>query len=126
MKHLFTFLTFVIICIGVNGQEDLHEIAVGDLLTFEKTSNLPFEHIHFPRTNFIIKRGGIATYKNLNGVKVKVVEIYDDNVVKLTSLSGKKFFNKFAYVKADLIKALQKKELHYVDLRKQSAIAVSK
>lgn len=110
---------------GVFGQENSTEIEVGDIFTIQTDSNLPFNHIHFPNANFIIKHGGIANYKSLDDVKVKVVKVYDNDIVKLTSTNGKKFFNIYKNVKADIEKALEEGELQYIDLSKKSTVAVN-
>ncbi|MDC6388181.1 hypothetical protein PP182_05785 [Maribacter sp. PR1] len=125
MKHVLTFLTLFLVSFGVFGQEKSNEIEVGDIFTIQTDSNLPFNHIHFPSSNFIIKRGGIANYKSLDDVKVKVVKVYDNDVIKITSLNGKKFFNIYKYVKADIEEALENGELQYIDLSKKSTVAVN-
>lgn len=125
MKKSLTFLTLFLVSFGIFGQAESSEIKVGDMFTIEKNTNVPFEHLHFPRANFIIKRGGVANYKGLDDVKVKVVKLLEDDMVKLTSVSGKKFFNTYKYVKADLTKALEDGELKYIDLKNKSTVAVN-
>lgn len=125
MKNLLAFLTLFLVSFGVFSQAESTDIKVGDIFTIQKSSNLPFDHIHFPRANFIIKRGGVANYKGLDDVKVKIVKKLDDDIVKLTSVSGKKFFNTYKYVKADITKALKEGELQYLDLRGKSTVATN-
>lgn len=91
--------------------QNSYDLKPGDILEIQTSSNMPFDHLYFPKPNFIIKRGGIANYKALNGVKVQIEEISDDAVMRLVPLNGKKFFNKFSYVDAHLEKAIEKKEL---------------
>ena len=125
MKHLLSFLTLFLVSFAATSQTDTADIKVGDIFTIQKTSNLPFDHIHFPRANFIIKRGGVANYKGLDDVKVKVVKVLGDDMVKLTSVSGKKFFNTYKYVKADIANALEDGELQFLDLRNKSTVATN-
>ncbi|RRQ50342.1 hypothetical protein DZC72_07260 [Maribacter algicola] len=125
MKHLLSLLTLFLVSFGAFSQTESAEIKVGDIFSIQKSSNLPFDHIHFPKANFIIKRGGVADYKGLDDVKVKVVELLDDGMAKLTSVNGKKFFNTYKYVKADMTQALEDGELQYLDLRSKSTVATN-
>jgi hypothetical protein len=123
MKHLVSFLTLFLVSFGVFGQTETADVKVGDIFTIQKSTNLPFDHIHFPRANFIIKRGGVANYKSLDDVKVKVVKVMEDDMVQLTAVDGKKFFNSYKFVKADMAKALEAGELEYLDLRSKTTVA---
>ncbi|TLP82618.1 hypothetical protein [Maribacter sp. ACAM166] len=111
MKHTLLILTFLLFSISNFSQDTSHNLKPGDVLYIIKNSNTPFHHLNFPRPNFIIKRGAIANFKGLNGMRVKIEEILDGSIVKLTPLDGKKFFNKFPYVNANLEKALNSNEL---------------
>jgi len=99
-------------------------ISDGDVLIINKKQNTPFDHIDFPRTNFIIKRGAIANYKSLNGMAVKVNSSYvntkGDYIAKLTPLTSGKFFNRFFSVSANLSKAIESNELMSPNLSKES------
>ncbi|UWX54716.1 hypothetical protein NYZ99_18070 [Maribacter litopenaei] len=125
MKHLLSFLTLFLVSFGVFSQTESSEIKVGDIFTIQKSTNLPFDHIHFPKTNFIIKRVGVANYKGLDDTKVKVVKLLGDDMVTLTSVNGKKFFNAYKYVEADINKALEEGELQYLDLRSKTTVATN-
>lgn len=125
MKHLVSFLTLFIVSFGAFSQAESAEVKVGDIFTIQKSTNLPFDHINFPNANFIIKRGGVANYKSLDDVKVKVVKLLEDDMVKLTTVNGKKFFNSYKYVNANMAKALQEGELEYLDLRSKSTVATN-
>lgn len=125
MKQSLLFLTLFLISFGVFSQSEQAEIKVGAIFSIKKSTNLPFDHLHFPRTNFIVKRGGVANYKGLNGMKVKVVKLLKDDMVTLTSINGKKFFNTYKYVEADISKALEAGELQYLDLRSKSTVATN-
>ena len=90
------------------------EIQVNDVLVIEEPSGADFKHIHFPRKNFIIKRGGIANLKSLKGTKVVVDDIsYKDGVTLITisRMDGRKFFRAFPTVTAKFESALEAGEL---------------
>lgn len=110
LKFVLVTLTIFLLS-GSSFGQDNYDLKAGDVLAITKETNTPFNHLHFPRANFIIKRGGIADFKTLDGMKVKIEEISEDNTVKLIPLDGKKFFNRLTYVNADLEKALESNEL---------------
>lgn len=111
MKNTFILLTFLLMSNISFSQDKYENLKPGDILSINKDSNIPFNNIYFPKPNFIIKRGAIANYKSLDGMKVIIEEISEDATVKLTPLNGKRFFNRFSYVKANLEKALESNEL---------------
>lgn len=90
-------------------------IHVGDVFTLGEVPDNKYTSIDFPRTNFIIKKGGIANYKNMIGEKVEVTAIKekkDGTAVATIKLASEKFFfNSHKYVTADINEALRKKEL---------------
>ncbi|WP_318310943.1 hypothetical protein [Flagellimonas crocea] len=91
------------------------EVKVGDILEIGRPDAPQFQHIDFPRANFIIKKGGIANYKRVVGNKVVVTDIKEKKdgtlVVKIKKTDGKRFFNSHPVVKADLKNALESGEL---------------
>ncbi|CAM4348058.1 hypothetical protein [Gillisia hiemivivida] len=111
MKNALILLTFLLMSNISFSQDKYDNLKPGDILTISKDSNIPFNYLHFPKPNFIIKRGAIANYKSLDGMKVKIEEISEDYTVKLTPLNSRRFFNRFSYVKANLEKALESNEL---------------
>lgn len=111
MKCAIILLTFLLFSNSAFSQDKYSNWKPGDILSINKDSNTPFHHLYFPRPNFIIKRGAIPNYKALDEMKVKIEEISQDSKAKLTPLDGKRFFNKFSYVKANLEKALESNEL---------------
>ena len=119
MKKFTLILTFIMVSMTSFGQNS-YDLKPGDVLEIQTSSNRPFDHLYFPKPNFIIKRGGIANYKALNGVKVQIEEIADDAVMRLIPLNGKKFFNKFSYVDAHLEKAIENNELKLLSNYKKS------
>ena len=119
MKQLLFVVLVLVATISVNGQDDkdvaLHEVKVGDVLEIGRPDAPRYKHIYFPKPNFIIKRGGIANYKKVEGSKVVVTlikEKKDGTVqVKIKKVDGGKFLNSQTGVSADLKKALQSGEL---------------
>ena len=91
------------------------EVQVNDVLVIQQPEGPDFKHIHFPRKNFIIKRGGIANMKLLDGKKVVVEAISYQNdgstLITLRRQDGKKFFRAFPTVTASLESALDSGEL---------------
>ena len=95
-------------------ENELQEVKVNDVLIIQEPSGADFKHIHFPRKNFIIKRGGIANLKSLKGTKVVVDDIsYKDGVTLITisRMDGRKFFRAFPTVTAKFESALEAGEL---------------
>ena len=123
MKNLILILTFLFVSMSTYGQNS-YDLKPGDVLEIHTDSNMPFDHIYFPKPNFIIKRGGIANYKALNGVKVQIEEISENSIMRLKPLNGKKFFNTYSYVEAHLEKAIENKELKFLSNRKNTMASV--
>ncbi|CAM4295723.1 hypothetical protein [Gillisia limnaea] len=120
MKNVFILLILLLMSNISFSQDKRENLKPGDILSINKDFNIPFNHLYFPKTNFIIKRGAIANYKSMDGMKVKIVEISEDATVKLTPLNGRRFFNRFSYVKADLEKALESNELKQLIINNES------
>ena len=97
--------------------QDKQQVSVeeGTILTIERPVGAEFQHINFPRKNFIIKRGGIANMKSVYGKQVEVVAFSytdeGDTKVTLKRTDGKKFFRNFRTVDAHLEDALSSGEL---------------
>ncbi len=99
---------------GAQGQENTKEIVVGDILTVGAPSAQYYKYVYFPKTNFIIKKGGIPNYNALIGNRVVVTEVAkQDGYTKVSFKKddGKKFFNSITTVNANLEKALKEKEI---------------
>ncbi len=126
MKYALIFIAFLLVSSGSFSQEKYDNLKPGDVLSINKDSNMPFDYLHFPRPNFIIKRGAIPNYKALDGLKVRIEEISEGSIVKLTPLNGKKFFNRYSYVKANLEKALENNELKMLNNYNKSMILTPK
>ncbi len=90
-------------------------VKVGDIFTVGKVEMNNYKHIKFPRNNFIIKRGGIATYKNVVNKEVKITSLKEKKdgrlIATIQLTSGRYFFKSHKYIKVDLNKALTSNEL---------------
>ena len=114
-KNIF-LLALMCSFVWAQGQENEMPIEKGAVLTLgEPSSGIDYQSIHFPKRNFIIKRGGIADFKQLIGKKVVVDEITISESGKtklvLKQKDGRRFFRFYSYVKADYEKALALGEL---------------
>ncbi|MEW7292387.1 hypothetical protein [Aquimarina sp. 2304DJ70-9] len=112
MKKLvfITLLSFF----SAQGQEKTINVEVGDVLTLGTPSAKYYQHIFFPKANFIIKKGGIPNYKALIGNRVIVTEVNKKNEhtkISFKQESGGKFFNSLAIVRANFEKAVQENEI---------------
>lgn len=88
---------------------------VGDELILGTPSAQKYQHIRFPKINFIIKKGGIANYKALKGKKVVITSIENTEkgkkVITIKRKDGLKFFNSITTVRVDLEKAITAGEI---------------
>lgn len=127
MKTVVLFLVFILSGFSAIAQETSDLVAVGDVMNINLPENGSFEHIHFPRKNFIIKRGGIANMKSVHGNKVMITNIKTisngNTRVTLKRKDGRKFFNYLPSVKADLENALAKGELKMPNSSNEDEIA---
>ena len=115
MKKVILLITGLFFTLGIHSQGHVEHVALGDIIIINEPMGAEFKHIHFPRKNFIIKRGGIADMKRVYASKVVVSAIItkDNNNTQVTlkRLDGRKFFRFLPSVKADLESALQADEL---------------
>ncbi|AUS06818.1 hypothetical protein [Pseudotamlana carrageenivorans] len=91
------------------------DVQVGDELVINVQKADKFNHVDFPRLNFIVKRGGLANYNSVDG-KVVVVKNVTTNSqgntqVTLEPKNGRKFFGFLNTVEADFTKALNSGEI---------------
>ena len=120
MKRLyFTFiaiLSFLMVSWGNNELPVQNKPKVGDILVINKNKGEKYNHIDFPRLNFLVKRGSIASYKSVHNLEVIVTEVLENKYgridVKLERADGKKFFNHKNSVLANYEKALSSGELY--------------
>ena len=110
----------------LHAQESTEMIQKGAILTLGPPSASGYQHIDFPRKNFIIKRGAIANFNNLEGKKVVVENVRSKNgitEVVLKRKDGRNFFRFWSSVEADFEKALAKGELFLPKSKKKESIA---
>ena len=88
---------------------------VGDVFLIGTVKYNNYKYINFPRANFIIKKGGIANYKNIRGEKVVIIAIEEKNngkhVATIKLSKPRKFFNSYKYVTVDVHQAIKNNEL---------------
>ncbi len=113
-KILTSVLAFFI-SIFIYSQSSTSDFKAGNVFLIGNVKYNKYKHINFPRANFIIKKGGMADYKNIKGKKVIITSIDENSngeriaTIKLVEL--RKFFNSHAYVTVDIKKAIKNKEL---------------
>ncbi|SKB59122.1 hypothetical protein [Maribacter arcticus] len=119
MKNVILIVVFALFSLNLEAQQQKtgieNDVKVGTMLTINKPSTQEYMHIQFPRRNIIIKRGGIVNMNNISGKEVVVSKIGENRkgvvVVTLKRADGRKFFNSFPIVKANLNDALAAGEL---------------
>ncbi|WP_298542932.1 hypothetical protein [uncultured Aquimarina sp.] len=116
MKNLF-FIAFLSI-VSMNAQEPKNlsssTIAIGDIVTIGAPSGQTYQHILFPRTNFIIKKGGTTNFQKLQGTKVVVTDKEVKNGktnITIQRKDGKQFLNSIPLVKVHVEAAVAAKEI---------------
>ncbi|TKD65382.1 hypothetical protein [Flavobacterium sp. ASW18X] len=109
---LYAFL----MSIGLQAQESFKDqVNVGTIMTIGEPSGSDFKYVNVPKKNFIIKKGGIA---NLSSIHYNAVEVTDIKTnkqgateVRFKKVDGKKFFNAYRTLTADLNGAVNNEEL---------------
>ncbi len=114
------YIILLVFCAGIFASYPVHaqvqnNVEIGDVLKIGKASNYQYTHIDFPKSNFIIKKGGIANYSELAGSLVEVTKIKTNNKgetsIILKRKDGGKFFGSFSEIKANYKKAIASAEL---------------
>ncbi|MBT8236880.1 MAG: hypothetical protein KJO04_11850 [Bacteroidia bacterium] len=94
------------------------EVTIGDEFIISSVQGTTYNHLIFPRKNFIIKRGGIANTKSVKNLHVIVQSIsYDSDgntLVELGRKDGGRFFRSYKQISARLEKALEAGELRSI------------
>ncbi|PKD20958.1 hypothetical protein APR41_13080 [Salegentibacter salinarum] len=115
MRNLLIIPIMLLLAFQVEAQNQTEPVRVGDVLVINQTKNQAFKSLDLPKANFIIKKGGIANYKSLNGKRVEVtaVETNDagETTVKLQREDGSKFFRTHTTISANIDEALENGEL---------------
>ncbi len=115
MKKIL-IISFMIFCVlELNAQIEPQSVQTGDILVINQPESKNFKYLNLPRANFIIKKGGIADYKNIVGNRVQVTDVKKNKTgeteVVLERVDGRKFFNSFPSITANLKNALEAGEL---------------
>ena len=115
MRNALIFFIAVLIVQFAEAQNVTEKDVVGKILFIKAPKGHSFNHLNFPRLNFIIKKRGIANYKSVYDNRVKITaseQLEDGNTrVYLKRTNGRKFFNYLPEVAANLELALQSGEL---------------
>lgn len=91
-------------------------ITRGDVITIGALSGKTYQHILFPKTNFILKKGGNPNYKKIKGLQVTVTNKEEKHskktIITVKRKDGKKFFNSLNTVNVDLEEAIKANEVY--------------
>ncbi|APG64875.1 dihydroorotase [Tenacibaculum todarodis] len=111
---LSTVLAFFI-TLFMFSQSSESDFNSGDIFIIGSVKFNNYKHINFPKDNFIIKKGGLANYKNIKGEKVIITSIKQDNKGKRVAIiklvNSRKFFNSHRYITVDIEEAIENREL---------------
>jgi len=128
-KSILIFATFCVAVLSTLTAQDKYDdlVEVGDELIIGSPFKDNYQFIQVPKKNFIIKKGGIAKINSLVDNKVVVTKkVYAKNnkvMVTFTQSNGRKFFNAYRTLKADLNAAISNGELRLKDTSKTGKIA---
>lgn len=118
MKNILiiNFLLFFSFQLSGQSSEQIsgEKFAIGDTYFIGQPSGQDYNHIKFPRRNFIMKRGGLPNYKNLIGKEILVTGTRvrnDRQEVTIKRMDGLNFFGSYPEVKVDIENAIQSGEL---------------
>lgn len=91
------------------------DVEVGDVFEIGRPETNKFEHIDFPSAVFIVKNGGNANLRGVEGKEVVVTSLKKKNNltrIKVASKDGSRFFGIQKQVTVDFDEALKSGELH--------------
>lgn len=115
MKTYIVSFILAVCSLSLSAQSQDTNVEIGTIFKIGKPQLNTYKHIHFPKPNIIIKRGGIANYKSVKGRMVVVTAIEENSlgatIVKFKRKDGGRFFGSHSVIKADLKGALQSGEL---------------
>lgn len=116
IKYLITALFSVsLLAAQTNTGEVSNSINVGDVYEIGRPAANQYKHIDFPRPNFIIKAGGIANYKKVEGNSVVITSVKEQKngviKIKMKRTDGTRFFGTHKSVTADYTEAISSGEL---------------
>ncbi|NAS12684.1 hypothetical protein [Poritiphilus flavus] len=109
-------------------QESELQFSEGQVFVLGTPTGQDYQHIHFPRKNFLIKKGAIPRMKDLPGTQVYVDQVNygrsGSAEIVLKRKDGRKFFRVLRSVKASADEALQAGEIKLWTPPKKEAIVV--
>jgi hypothetical protein len=115
IKYAIALLFSVSVLNAQNNVDQTTAVKVGDVFEIGTPESNKYKHINFPRANFIIKRGGIANYKRVQGEEVVVTSVKEKKdgttQIKIKRNDGGRFFGSHTVVAADFQDALASGEL---------------
>lgn len=115
-----TFIAIAAMALGLTTLQaqntcETPQLKAGDVIKIASPSHATYSHINFPKSNFIIKRGGIANHKSLINKEVEITEVKMENgcvaQIEVKLKDGKKFFNVVREVSIDVEDALAAGEI---------------
>ncbi len=118
-NYILSSVLVLFISVSLYSQDSTSHFNEGNVFQIGNASDINYKHIHFPRANFIIKKGGIANYTNIKGQKVVITSIKEKSngkqvaTIKLTN--SRRFFNSHKYITVDIDEAVKNKELLIVN-----------
>lgn len=99
----------------ISAQTSTSNVNVGDTFIIAEVENDNYKHINFPRTNMVIKKGGVVDYHRLIGKKVEITRIKEKKdgtkIATIKLSSGKRFFKSHKYITVDIAEAISSGEL---------------
>ncbi len=87
---------------------------IGDELVINSPKGIHYNHISFPRLNFLVKKGKPANYKSVYGNKVVVRQVIykgSKTYVLIEKKNREKFFGYITQVKANYNESIKSGEL---------------
>lgn len=113
-----TFLIILLVLLSfqwVQGQQSAEEPKVGEILVVGPYYGIEYDHIHFPKLNLVLKRGGLGNWTSLRGTKVFVKEKYQNSdgetFAVLERTDGRRFLKVIPSVTTSFKQALESGEL---------------
>ena len=102
-------------CFLSYGQESSQNETIGKVYVINSKSGSSYNHLYFPKPNFIMKKGGFADYDALLGKKIKVTKIVKEKesgtIVTFQLENGSKFFGTHKVINGNIEKALENGEI---------------
>jgi hypothetical protein len=115
MRLLIFTLFLIFSAQWMQAQDNPNEADIGDFLVLASDDGNAYQHVHFPKLNFILKAGGIGNWSSIRGTKVVVTDKYQNSqgetFVVLERADDLRFFKVIRSVSSSLDQALAKGEL---------------